>query len=378
VSNALINRVARANSKNDKKYIISEITNTIFILTILSIVIFIALVLAITVYSNNIFFLDKGEFYKDELIKSIFILIAAYIIGSPFSVVQKIQISMQLTYLTNIWQILSTTLSLITVFILIEFEKDIIWLVGGYFFSQAIVNILNYVYFFKYKFIGLKPKLGMIEKEICIKILSSGSSFFLLQLVGFIMYSSDSMMIGWLVGLDQIAEYSILERLFSIISVLIGIILAPLWPAYRDAYLKHDILWIENTFKKYTLVIIIISIVLSLFLYGFIGPIQKFWIKKEINISFMLAIGFMLWKVVESFGNSCAALLNGVNMINFQLKLAILSAISAIFLKFTLIEKFGVSGVVWGTLISYFIFVAWPYLLKIRSIFNSENKVDYV
>jgi len=79
-----------------------------------------------------------------------------------------------------------------------------------------------------------------------------------------------------------------------------------------------------------------------------------------------LLVGFTVWAVLYAFGNVAAMLLNAANVILFQLVIASAMAIASIFLKIELGRSFGVSGIIWGTVIAYGLLAVVPTLLYVR------------
>ena len=74
----------------------------------------------------------------------------------------------------------------------------------------------------------------------------------------------------------------------------------------------------------------------------------------------LLLVGFGLWTVLNTSGVAVAMFLNGVGAIRFQAICAALMGASALALKIVLARRFGLPGIIWGTIIAYTLCTAIP------------------
>ena len=197
-------------------------------------------------------------------------------------------------------------------------------------------------------------------------ITGSGMLFLVLQVVGALTYTSDSLIIAQMLGPTAVADYTIPEKLFSLISVALTMMLAPLWPAYSEAFARGDKDWIRKTLKRSLLFSVSIAAISTTVLVLFGPVIISLWLGHEIYPPFLLLLGLAVWKILEAAGNALAVFLNGARIIRFQVIAGIITAIASVLLKLFLIRQIGISGVVWATTTSYVICIIIPIIyLKI-------------
>ena len=72
-------------------------------------------------------------------------------------------------------------------------------------------------------------------------ITSLGFQFFIIQIAVIVIFTTDKILITQLFGPEYVASYDVVFKLFSIITIAHGILMAPLWSAYSDAYHRNDI-----------------------------------------------------------------------------------------------------------------------------------------
>ena len=161
-------------------------------------------------------------------------------------------------------------------------------------------------------------------------------------------------------------QYSVPERMFSLITSITAMVLTPLWPAYGEASARGDHVWVKRTLVRSLLTGLGFAALVASFLLVAGPSIIRLSVGDAVTPSMSLLLGLALWKVIETGGIAVAMLLNSHDMMRFQLVNATLVAISVVPLKIALLHAMGVSGVVWATIISYVIFTALPTFIFVR------------
>jgi O-antigen/teichoic acid export membrane protein len=95
----------------------------------------------------------------------------------------------------------------------------------------------------------LRPRLSLVERSAIKELLSSGSSFFLIQVAGVVVFSSDNLILSHYLGAAEVTPYSVTWRLVGLAAVLQSLIFPALWPAYAEAYARRDYDWVRRTFS---------------------------------------------------------------------------------------------------------------------------------
>src|SRR5262249_14182193 len=117
----------------------------------------------------------------------------------------------------------------------------------------------------------------------------------------------------------------------------------------------------------------------SLFLLGLGNQIIHLWIGSSITASFLLLLGLAIWNIILGVNVPIAMLLNGANIIGFQVVTVVIMTVSNVLVSIFLTHQIGVSGVVWGSIIPQTIFVLTPSLIYIpRFLSRTEQKHAYM
>ena len=207
----------------------------------------------------------------------------------------------------------------------------------------------------------LRPRRVDVQLRAMHRLSTNGALFLVLQVCAAILFQSNAIIIAQMLGASSVAAFAVPERLFSVIGILLSLLLTPLWPAYGEAVARGDLDWVRRTLRRSVIVAGLGAAVLAA-VFVAAGPILLYWwVGNAVSppVSLLAALG--LWKVIESVGSAVAMFLNGVNEIVVQVLFAALTAAASIALRIWWAPKFGLTGVMAGTIVAYLIF-AVPFL----------------
>jgi O-antigen/teichoic acid export membrane protein len=129
--------------------------------------------------------------------------------------------------------------------------------------------------------------------------------------------------------------------------------MAPLWPAYSDAYHRGDLIWIKKTLINQLKIYILF--VMATIALGFMAkPIIRLWIGKDIFIDNMLIFAMIIFILISTWSNVFAYFVNATNKIGVQMGTSVVAIIMNIPLAYTFVKflKMEVYGIVLATCIS--------------------------
>jgi O-antigen/teichoic acid export membrane protein len=261
---------------------------------------------------------------------------------------------------------------LIGVVVAIVLKLSLPWLIAAFSGLPVVALALNTGVLFLRRKRWLRPRLGNVSWLFARKLFQIGSLFFVLQLAVTIAFSSDSIVIAQIRGAEAVAEYAVVKQLFMIVSVGVAMILGPLWPAYGEAFARKDLEWAKRTFIRSLAICVLIASGFSLVMALFGKQILLAWVGDEVVPSRLLFWAFGLWTVVQSINNALAMLLNGAQVVRFQVIIAVLMAMTNLVLSVVLCYGVGISGVVWGSLISTTVLVLIPGMLFVIRMFDER------
>jgi O-antigen/teichoic acid export membrane protein len=370
IGNGMLTAIATAHGRKDHAAIRGYISSGFYLLSAISIVLLCIFSLVYQILPLNNIFNIKSEIAKAEIRPAVAAFFVGFLLSIPLTVVQRVQMALQQGFLSSLWQCAASILGLVGLLICVHYEAGLPWLVMAMIGSPLITNVLNNIIFFKYMQPDIAPNWGACTATTALRIIRAGGLFFILQVVAALAYASDSLIIAHIMGVSAVAEFSVPERMFSVVTIILTTVLAPLWPAYGEAIARGDLKWVRQTLKRS---IIIAAIAASMFSITLVltGPwLIANWVGKIMIPSFDLLIAFAIWKTIEAIGNSLATFLNGAHIVGLQVAMAIFTALSAVILKFVLIESIGIAGGLWASIISYALLTALPVIYFMPRIFK--------
>lgn len=299
------------------------------------------------------------------------VFIFCFLINLPLGIIQKIQIGYQEIYIDNAWVIVGKVLSVITLLIAISLNASLSGLVLALVGTPLLTTVANAVYLFFYRRRWLLPRVMHFNIKIAQQLFRAGVLFFILQIAGTLAYSIDNIIIAHVISADAVTSYAVPAQLFRITNATLGAVLVGLWPAYSEAFARQDLEWVETTFKHTLLLVFLFSSVVALILFTFGQTLINLWIGYPFQIPLLLMLGLGVWSVVMNVAVVFALLLNAANAIKFQIACAVAMSVSNLGLSVLLTSWIGISGVLWGSISSYLVFVIVPYVIFIPRLFHS-------
>ena len=172
------------------------------------------------------------------------------LINFVFATVNQILNALQKTNITVFNQFLANLFSLFFVFVLsknTDGKLEYIAIVFG--LSILFSNMLVSFWFYRRNVI-YRPAIHLIKKERLFETLSLGSQFFIIQIAVIVLFTTDRLIISQLLGPEYVTPYDVVFKLFSVVTIFHGIIVAPLWNSYSDAYHRNDYTWMQGMMKR--------------------------------------------------------------------------------------------------------------------------------
>ena len=355
IGNGLRNKLAESLAKNQVSEAAGYISSGYTWIGFISLALFVFVVIASFFIPWQHVFNTKildGSTLRDAVLIAAFFIFLNFWLGLINQVLNAVQKTSSVVF----GQFISNALGLSIVYLLIKTtEANLLYLVTGYGISIVAASLLLSIWFY-HGSSELVPKLSFEHKHIH-PLLSVGMHFFVIQLAVLIIFTTDKILITQLFGPQYVTQYDVVFKLFSIVTLLHGLVTAPLWSAYTDAYHRDDFSWIKATLHKQLLIfagIVFATIVLGLF----VNFIIKIWVGNDLEVSSSLVLSMGVFIIISTWSNIFAYFLNGIEKIRVQLYTAVIAMLINIPLSIILVNYFGfgVSGIVWATCLSLLIF----------------------
>jgi O-antigen/teichoic acid export membrane protein len=242
----------------------------------------------------------------------------------------------------------SSALSLLTIWLMFQFGENS-FLIFGVIYSALPVLILLGLNFFAFsnKYKAFKPSLRLYRKDHLKDIFGLGINFFIIQISGIILFSTDNLIISQLFGPKEVVQFNIAFKYLSISNMALSMILAPYWSTITEAYAKYDFEWIKLSMNNLIKIsFIAIGIIFLMVLYS--SYAYSYWIGDILTIPLKLTAFLAVYFSFIIFYSPFTYFVNGIGKVKLQMYSIGITACINIPLCILLAKnlEFGVIGVI--------------------------------
>jgi len=360
LGNGLKNKFAEALALNDhvKARIYVSTTYGILALIVSAVLILFTVVNPFLNWSG---LLNAPQSLRDELNFVVLIVIALFCIRFVLQLIGIILTADQKPAYNNLFSLLSNLISLAVIYVLTLISRgSLLYLALAVSLAPIAVYAAASFYFFRGSYKKFRPSLRYVKFKYSGELMNLGFRFFIIQISSIVLFTTDSLIITHLFGPAEVTNYNIAFRYFSIFVLMFTIIAAPFWPAFTEAYIKQDFIWIKKVVNKLAalwlamIALIIIAVAAAPLVY-------RLWIGEEIQIPVLLSVNMGIYTVVYTWTYIFVTFLNGIGKIKLQYMNSILITVINIPLSILLAKSFGLNsaGVILATSICVGIGAVW-------------------
>jgi O-antigen/teichoic acid export membrane protein len=353
IGNGVLNTVADAYGKNDFERIRAAISSGFAVLGT------IGLALA-GLFAASFLWVSWADVFRvtsaqarAEAGPALMVFAACFALNIPLDLVQRVQWGLQQGFRMNLWQVCGSLVGLAGVVTGIHMHAGLPILVAALAGAPVLATAMNSFHFFVVSRPDLMPRLRLVSRDAISYILRVGAMFFVMQLMISIAYSADNIIIARTMGAASVPSYSIPQRMFSLITLMVTMLITPLWPAYGEAIARGDMEWARRTLKRSLIAVFGATVIASTALLLVAHRLIVWWIGPGISPPFILLLGLAGWVVVECCGNTLSVFLNGAGIVRFQAIMLSIFGVACLGLKVYFIRRFGIVAIPWATLLSY-------------------------
>lgn len=366
IGNGLVNAVAEADARGDRAAARAYVSSAFLALTAVAFVLggMFAVVMPVVPWAAA-FNVSSPEAAR-EAGPALAAFVGVTLFALPFGVAQRVLAGYQEGYLPGVVSAFASVAALGCVIGAISLGAGLPWLVLALSSAPLVGGIVNTILLFWIRRPWLRPTFAAVDLAGVRSLITIGALFLVIQLVGAFAYQSDSIILARILGPQAVTAYTVPVRLFSVVTLLIGFVLSPLWPAYRESIASGDLSWARSTFRRSLWLSGGVAAVASLALLVAGGSIVRAWVPMVGDPQRQLLLALALWTVVASVSGAFAMFLNGLTEIRFQAACGVAMAAVNVPLSVVLTEEVGVAGVVWGSLLTQAALVLAPSVFFVR------------
>jgi O-antigen/teichoic acid export membrane protein len=360
IGNGLLNAISDADGRGDRALAARYVSSAFVMLVTVALLLGFGIVVAYPLIAWGRVFNVTSPLAIAEAGPAAAVFLACFLVSLPAGIVQRVQLGYQEGFANSLWEAAGSVLGLIGVLAATHVQAGLVWLVLAMAGAPTLMLVLNGVVLFTRRRRYLRPSLRLADREIAIGILRVGLLFFVLQLVAAAAFFSDNLVAAHALNASAVTQYAVPMKLFDMIALVCGFLLAPLWPAYGEALARGDHSWVKRTLARSLSATVIGTSFASLLVVLSANAILRVWAGGTVHSTPLLLVGFGVWTILNTGGVAVAMFLNGVGAIRFQAVCAAIMGATALALKIVMARTFGLPGIIWGTIVAYTLCTAIP------------------
>lgn len=343
IANGLRNELAKAYAEKDKEKEKKLIATAFFTLSKISVFLFFVILILC-----EIFF--RTGILQPEVRIPMYITGFFFCVNLCIGISQSIAYSYQKSSLTSFASCSMTLLSIVLVVIVtvlnVKANLTIFAILHGV--ATLIPNVIL-IFILKRHNVNFFRIIKRANNTPDLKksILNVGLQFFGLQLCSVVLYSTDSLLINYLIDSEMVTKYSIITKIYDSGNMLFSILLIALWSAVTVHITQKDFSWVSKKVKELLLIwsgfsvgVILVSLLFNQIVTIWLGD-KAFYYEPS------LVVLFGVYCATTAFSAIFVNVLNGAGKIKLQLIIAVIGAISniplsIIFAKYCNMGIFGI------------------------------------
>jgi O-antigen/teichoic acid export membrane protein len=131
--------------------------------------------------------------------------------------------------------------------------------------------------------------------------------------------------------------------------------------------------WVRKTLKRTIALALTIAVPAYAFLLLFAHRLLHLWVGNRVAPTLSLLAGLALYGLLTAIGNCLGTFLNAAGIIKLQASVAAIMAGANLALSIVLTHRLGVSGPVWGSVISYSVISLVPLAIFVPRLLRSMS-----
>lgn len=366
LGNGLVNEVAAAHGRDDRAAIRRIVSSGYAALAGIGAVLLLAFALAYPFVAWQRLFNATSPLAVAEAGPTLAVWVVCFALGVPMALVGKVQAALQQGFYASLWQCAGSLAGVAALLAAIGAGAGLPVLVSALVGGPLLGAAANTAWFFARGGRDIAPTPAQVSRSAIRAIALLGLKFFVLQALGAVIFGLDATIIAQVAGAGAVASYAVPERMFAIVSMLLAMLLQPLWPAYGEAVARGHHAWVRRTLIRSLLFAGGISLLVTGTLVVAGPTLLRFWVGDAVRAPLVLLVGLAAWKVAEALGTTLAAFLNGVGALGVQIAVALVSGVAMLTAKIVLVRAIGVAGIPWGGAIPYLLLTVVPCLVFVR------------
>lgn len=339
IGNGLRNQLTKMLTKGEKKEAQVLISSAYISSSVICIIIIGILNFSLSFVKLLDFFkVDSMVISEEYLNISVRILLIGVLFQFVLKLINSILLAMQKAAIPSLLTLTTNILLLIIMYVLPVSTVENNFLIISIIYS-VVTNVpllIATIILFGSSLKELKPSLFKFDFNVAKSTIKLGIAFLWLQLMAMIISNTNNFLISAFIGANEVVEFQIYYRLFSLISTLYMIGIIPIWSSVTEAASTKDYNWIV-LLRRRLYIIMGIAVLGEVVVLLFSKSLITLWVGASYaTITFQGAIIIGIFDIVNIWSTVNASIGNGLGKLKNQFIFLTIGAVINIPLSYLL------------------------------------------
>lgn len=316
---------------------------------------------------------------RAEVAPALLIALVIFALNFPLLITNKVLAAHHENALANLWAIAGTFANLLAILAVIMCHGGLPWLVLGASGMGLLTNLACAVWVFAFRKPWLRPTFAQLDLAAIKDLFSVGWRFLVIGAAWMVNSETDNLVIARCLGAALVTPYAVTFGVFANATLLQTLAYPSLWPAYTEAFAQKDFDWIRRTFRTHLKLSFLIAFIVVAFLIIFGRPIIRLWAGETAVPPFATMIWMGIWSLMLSNLYVASCLLNATGHLKGMTIYGTITAVLNLALSIIFAKRYGISGVIAGTVIAFALANYIPTFLETRIVlrkFKPERRIE--
>lgn len=245
-------------------------------------------------------------------------VLAAFAVSIPATVIQRVLYASQQVLRANTWQIVAAILSVGVAFAAIAADCTAAAVVLAYaLVPQGVMVVAALVTFAQRP--DIAPRVRDVSGNAVRALLRLGSRFLLLTILTAMAMSADNILIAIQLGETAVTDYVVPARIGSLLTLVVGTIMMPLWSTYGDAMARGEHGWVWGNARRMALIGFGAVLVVGTGLTLLIDPILMLWMGRSFPDAAWIIGGLTIFSAITALTAPFNMILNAAGRTDPQI-----------------------------------------------------------
>lgn len=366
LGSSLLNAISDAHGRDDRPQAQRYVASAFWLLVIIGILLWVPFAGASHWISAQLFSGGGNSSLLAEASPAILIAITIFFLNFPLGLYSEVLTAYQQRAIVNICAIITSIGNLVAIVAVVTLKGGLVWLVLAYSGCGLLVSAVTSVWLYYHAKPWLRPSISAVDSSLVGNLFRSGWKFLVTSIFWIVNLQTDNLIISHFLGPGAVTPYSIAYRLLSYAVIFQSFAVPALWPAYSEARVRNDTAWIRRAFKTNLIFSFVSSLPLTILFVVFGQQIIGLWAGPTAVPPFLLLVWMAIWNLMLATLSAASLLLNAFGRLTGMTIYGTVTAVVNIVLSVILVQRWGVSGVVFASVVSVGLLSYLPTFIEAR------------